>query len=56
MVVRVAGIPKYRARLGTCDGRRAVTITGPVSGAGGVAVGAVRFSAISVGDVPDSLK
>jgi flagellar motor switch protein FliM len=28
VIVRVAGIPKYRARLGRCDGHRAVTITG----------------------------
>ena len=27
VIVRVAGIPKFRGRLGTCDGRRAVTIT-----------------------------
>jgi flagellar motor switch protein FliM len=29
VIVRVAGIPKYRARLGVCNRRRAVTITGP---------------------------
>ena len=29
VIVRVAGIPKYRARLGACNRRRAVTITGP---------------------------
>ncbi len=31
VVVRVAGIPKYVARLGACNERRAVTISGPVS-------------------------
>ena len=31
VIVRVAGIPKFTARLGTCNGRRAVTITGRVS-------------------------
>ena len=30
VIVRVAGIPKYRARLGACNGRRAVTILGPI--------------------------
>ena len=30
VIVRVAGIPKYRARLGSHNGRRAVTITGPI--------------------------
>jgi flagellar motor switch protein FliM len=30
VVVRLAGIPKYTARLGASNGRRAVTITGPV--------------------------
>ncbi|MCD6365265.1 MAG: FliM/FliN family flagellar motor switch protein, partial [Planctomycetes bacterium] len=31
VVVRVGGIPKYRARLGVCDGRRAVVITRGIS-------------------------
>ena len=31
VIVRVAGIPKYLARLGACQGRRAVTITGRVA-------------------------
>ena len=32
IILRLAGIPKYRARLGASEGRRAVTITGPVQG------------------------
>ncbi|MCY2924198.1 MAG: FliM/FliN family flagellar motor switch protein [Planctomycetota bacterium] len=31
VVVRLAGIPKFVARLGSYEGRRAVTITGPVT-------------------------
>ena len=31
VIVRVAGIPKFRGRLGTCNGRRAVTITRRIS-------------------------
>lgn len=30
IILRLAGIPKYRARLGASQGRRAVTITGPI--------------------------
>ena len=29
VIVRVAGIPRYRARLGVCNRRRAITVTGP---------------------------
>lgn len=35
VTVRVAGIPKYRARLGACNGRRAITILGPIDPAAG---------------------
>ena len=35
VIVRVAGIPKFAARLGSCDGRRAITITRRLSGAEG---------------------
>ena len=31
VIVRVAGIPKFCGRLGTCNGRRAVTITGRIA-------------------------
>jgi len=34
VVVRVAGIPKFLGRLGTCDGRRAVTITRRITALG----------------------
>ncbi len=33
VIVRTAGIPKYTARAGVCNGKRAVTITGRLSGA-----------------------
>jgi len=45
VIVRVAGIPKFRGRLGTCDGRRAVTITRRM-GSSGDAAGASRADAI----------
>ena len=37
IIVRIAGIPKYRARLGICNGRRAITITGPITDNDGLA-------------------
>ena len=39
VVVRVAGIPKFRGRLGTCNGRRAVTITRRISDPPAIAEG-----------------
>ncbi len=35
VIVRVAGIPKFAARLGSCSGRRAITITRKLNGSDG---------------------
>ena len=52
VIVRVAGIPKFRGRLGTCDGQRAVTITrrmgDPAPGNTAQDSGADRISECSV--------